>query len=116
VIPRDYQRAAVAAARTRTAAHGDTVLVLPTGGGKTAVAAFYIAAEAADDPAARFLVLQHTDELIEQNHATVGRITGLPGSIVKAGRATGPAGWSSAASRRWPGPTGAPAWRPCRTS
>ena len=31
MIPRDYQRAAVDAARARTAAHGNTMLVLPTG-------------------------------------------------------------------------------------
>jgi DNA repair protein RadD len=86
VIPRDYQRAAVAAARERTAAHGNTLLMLPTASGKTAIAGFYIAEEAADDPASRFLVLQHTDELIEQNQATIGRITALPGSIVKAER------------------------------
>ena len=35
MIPRDYQRAAVDAARDRTAAHGNTMLVLPTGAGKT---------------------------------------------------------------------------------
>jgi DNA repair protein RadD len=86
MIPRDYQRAAVAAAREKTAAHGDTLLMLPVAAGKTAIAGFYIAEEAADDPASRFLVLQHTDELIEQNRATIGRITNLPGSIVKAER------------------------------
>ena len=38
MIPRDYQRAAVDAARARTAVHGNTMLVLPTGAGKTATA------------------------------------------------------------------------------
>jgi superfamily II DNA or RNA helicase len=86
MIPRDYQRAAVAAAREKTTAHGDTLLMLPVAAGKTCIAGLYIAEEAADDPASRFLVLQHTDELIEQNRATIGRITSLPGSIVKAER------------------------------
>jgi hypothetical protein len=86
VIPRDYQRAAVAAPARRPAAHGNTLLLLPTASGKTAIAGFYIAEEASHDPTSRFLVLQHTDELIEQNQATIGRITTLPGSIVKAER------------------------------
>ena len=86
MIPRDYQRAAVAAAREKTKTHGDTLLMLPVAAGKTAIAGFYIAEEAAHDPTSRFLVLQHTDELIEQNRATIGRITNLPGSIVKAER------------------------------
>ncbi|MBK8199258.1 MAG: DEAD/DEAH box helicase family protein [Acidobacteria bacterium] len=42
MIPRDYQQEAVKAARSRTAAHGNTILMLPTGAGKTAVAGFYI--------------------------------------------------------------------------
>ena len=86
MIPRDYQRAAVDAARARTAMHGNTMLVLPTGAGKTATAGLYIGAEAAAAPDARFLVLQHTDELIEQNRTAIGAITGLPVSVVKAGQ------------------------------
>jgi len=39
MIPRDYQRAAVAAARARTTAHGNTLVALPVGAGKTAVRA-----------------------------------------------------------------------------
>ena len=46
MIPRDYQQEAVNAARSRTAAHGNTILMLPTGAGKTAVAGFYIGEEA----------------------------------------------------------------------
>lgn len=84
MIPRDYQKEAVAAARTKTAAHGNTVLVLPTGSGKTAIAGFFIGEEAKPCPDGRFLVLQHTDELIEQNRGTICAVTGLPGSIVKA--------------------------------
>ena len=86
MIARDYQRAAVAAARDRTAAHGNTLLMLPVGAGKTSCAGFYIGEEAADDPASRFLVVQHTDELIEQNRRTIDRITGLTSSVVKAER------------------------------
>src|SRR5512147_1183615 len=77
MIARDYQRAAVAAAREKTASEGNTLLMLPVGSGKTCIAGFYIGEEAAIDPASRFLVVQHTDELIEQNCRTIGRITRL---------------------------------------
>src|SRR5512147_3222536 len=86
MIARDYQRAAVAAARDKTASDGNTLLMLPVGSGKTCCAGFYIREEAADDPGSRFLVVQHTDELIEQNRRTIGQITELPTSIVKAER------------------------------
>jgi superfamily II DNA or RNA helicase len=86
MIPRDYQRAAVDAARSKTAAHGNTLVALPVGAGKTAVAGFFIGEEAAAQHDARFLVLQHTDELIEQNRGAIGRVAGLPASVVKAER------------------------------
>ena len=86
MIPRDYQRAAVAAARAKTATEGNTLVALPVGAGKTVVAGFYIGEEAAAEPGARILVLQHTDELIEQNRATIGRVAGLSASVVKAER------------------------------
>lgn len=86
MIPRDYQQEAVNAARSRTAAHGNTILMLPTGAGKTAVAGFYIGEEAQAHRNTRTLVLQHTDELIEQNLASIGAITGLSTSVVKASR------------------------------
>src|SRR5512134_146620 len=86
MIARDYQRAAVAAACDKTASDGNTLLMLPVGSGKTCCAGFYIGEEAADDPASRFLVVQHTDELIEQNRRTIERITALPSSVVKAER------------------------------
>jgi len=84
MIPRDYQRAAVDAARDRTATHGNTMLVLPTGAGKTAIASFYIGEELGDRKHDRVLVLQHTDELIEQNRSAIGAVTGLTTSVVKA--------------------------------
>ena len=84
MIPRDYQRAAVDAARDRTAAHGNTMLVLPTGAGKTAIAGFYIGEELEHRRHDRVLVLQHTDELIDQNRSAIGTVTGMPTSVVKA--------------------------------
>lgn len=84
MIPRDYQQEAVSAARKHIDAHGNTLLVLPTGSGKTAIAGFYIGEEVEAAGDARILVLQHTDELIEQNSASIGRITGLSSSVVKA--------------------------------
>ena len=84
MIPRDYQRAAVDAARDRTATHGNTMLVLPTGAGKTAIAGFYIGEELEHRRHDRVLVLQHTDELIDQNRTSIGAVTGMPTSVVKA--------------------------------
>ena len=84
MIPRDYQRAAVDAAREKTGQHGNTMLVLPTGAGKTAIAGFYIGEEVDDTRDARVLVLQHTDELIEQNRGAIAKVTGLGTSVVKA--------------------------------
>ena len=86
MIPRDYQREAVDAAHDRIAEHGNTMLVLPTGSGKTAIAGFYVGEEVGRCPDARVLVLQHTDELIEQNRSAISRISGLPSSVVKAER------------------------------
>jgi len=84
MIPRDYQRAAVDAAREKTGQHGNTMLVLPTGAGKTAIAGFYIGEEVEGTRDARVLVLQHTDELIEQNRGAIAKVTGLGTSVVKA--------------------------------
>ena len=86
MIPRDYQRAAVDAAHAQTAAHGNTMLVLPTGAGKTAIAGFYIVETVERQRDARVLALQHTDELIEQNQSAIANITGFDTSVVKAAR------------------------------
>ena len=74
MIPRDYQRAAVDAAHERTSEHGNTMLVLPTGAGKTAVAGFFVGEEAERQRDAKVLVLQHTDELIDQNRTAISKI------------------------------------------
>ena len=42
MILRDYQRAAVDAAHDRKAEHSNTLLVLPTGAGKLAIAGFFV--------------------------------------------------------------------------
>jgi len=84
MIPRDYQRAAVDAAHDRTAEHGNTMLVLPTGAGKTAIAGFFVGEQAERNRDGKVLVLQHTDELIEQNRSAIGSISGLGTSVVKA--------------------------------
>ena len=84
MIPRDYQRAAVDAAHNRTAEHGNTLLVLPTGAGKTAIAGFFVGEQAERRRESRTLVLQHTDELIDQNRTAIGKVSGLTTSVVKA--------------------------------
>ena len=84
MIPRDYQKAAVAAAREKLTTHGNTLLVLPTGAGKTAIAGFCIGEELDQSRKDRVLVLQHTDELVDQNRSSIGAITGLATSVVKA--------------------------------
>jgi superfamily II DNA or RNA helicase len=60
------------------------MLVLPTGAGKTAIAGFYIGEELVHRRHDRVLVLQHTDELIDQNRNAIGTVTGLATSVVKA--------------------------------
>lgn len=60
------------------------MLVLPTGAGKTAIAGFYIGEELEQRKHDRVLVLQHTDELIDQNRSAIRTVTGMPTSVVKA--------------------------------
>jgi superfamily II DNA or RNA helicase len=48
------------------------------------VAALYILQRRAEDPSRRFLFLQHTEELLDQNLKTIAAITGLSTSIVMA--------------------------------
>lgn len=116
MIPRDYQRAAVDAARDRTAAHGNTMLVLPTGAGKTAIAGFYIGEELEQRKHDRVLVLQHTDELIDQNRSAIGTVTGMPTSVVKAEQDDWGGRIVFGSVRPWRAPTGASGWRRSRIS
>ena len=73
MIPRDYQKAAVAAARDRLATHGNTLLVLPTGAGKT-ICLSGTAGEFLQHPDAKACILAHRDELTAQNLAKFGRV------------------------------------------
>lgn len=81
-IARLYQTEAVEKAITRLGPHRAATLVLPTGAGKTVVAAFFVLSVLKTDPLANFIFLQHTEELLDQNMSTLARITGLSCSIV----------------------------------
>lgn len=83
-IARSYQNDAVGKAVARLTRHRAATLVLPTGSGKTVIAAFFIKRIAEADPNSTFIVLQHTEELLGQNMETIARITGLHCSIVMA--------------------------------
>ena len=82
MIPRDYQRAAVDAARPhrRTWQHHAGAA---HGAGKAAIAGFYIGEELEQRKHDRVLVLQHR-RLIDQNRSAIGTVTGMPTSVVKA--------------------------------
>jgi DNA repair protein RadD len=82
--PRPYQTEAVKSARKATKKHGNSLLVAATGLGKTAMGGFYLADEFEAGSATKALVLQHTDELLQQNSETINAITGLSSSVVKA--------------------------------
>lgn len=79
---RPYQVDAKTAALNVLASQDKTFLRLPTGGGKTVVAAS-IAGELLADGAS-ILFLQHREELIHQNKATMEAVTGAKCSVVKA--------------------------------
>lgn len=91
---RDYQTRAVANVGRCLAEHGSTLLVLPTGCGKTVC---FAAAIAEHSQGKRSIVLAHRFELIEQNARTIGAVLGelcdiergdlradLPGAFSKA--------------------------------
>ena len=80
---RPYQSEAIAAVRNELATSSKTFIAIPTGGGKTLVAAHIIKQEKEAQPHTKFLVLQHREELIEQNKRTVDAVTGLATSVVK---------------------------------
>lgn len=82
-IARPYQSAALDKVDEHHVKRRGCIVVLPTGAGKTLVGALHIMRVRAVDPTATFLFLQHTEELIEQNMATVATVTGLKCTIVK---------------------------------
>ena len=78
---RPYQHEAVAAARTEMARHRRTVLVLPTGSGKTRVASYVVQCALAKGN--RVLWLAHRSELVEQACRTLEGF-GVPVGVVAA--------------------------------
>ncbi|MFZ3481914.1 DEAD/DEAH box helicase [Sphingomonas sp. 3-13AW] len=84
MLARPYQTTALAKARKRVKTARRATLVLPTGAGKTVVAGLWVKErkEKAGKQKRRFLVLQHTKELVSQNLKKVGRISGLKCSVV----------------------------------
>lgn len=82
-IARPYQNSALDKIDAHHEKRRGCIVVLPTGAGKTLVGALHIMRARARDPEATFLFLQHTEELIEQNMATVAAVTGLRCTIVK---------------------------------
>lgn len=84
MVLRDYQRRAVDSIGRCLAASGSTLLVQPTGTGKTVVFAHTIKNVCPADK--RALVLAHRQELIYQAARTIGAITGEPCAIEMAER------------------------------
>jgi superfamily II DNA or RNA helicase len=84
MLPRPYQSVALEKARKRVKKDRRATLVLPTGAGKTVVAGLWVKErnEKGGRKPRRFLVLQHTKELVAQNLGTIERISGLPCSVV----------------------------------
>lgn len=84
-IARPYQDESIDKATARLLRHRSAMLVLPTGAGKTVIAAFFILRILGENPDATFLFVQHTEELLEQNMLTIARITGAHCTIVMEG-------------------------------
>lgn len=87
MILRDYQQAAVDAVwRYFSTKTGDPIVVLPTGTGKSLVAAALITSMCGAYPGTRVLCLTHVKELIENNYETLLRYwPGAPAGIYSAG-------------------------------
>jgi superfamily II DNA or RNA helicase len=83
-IARPYQEEAVSKAVDHLVKRRAATLVLPTGAGKTVIAAFFVLRILEANPDATFLFLQHTEELLVQNMETLARITGITCSVVMA--------------------------------
>jgi superfamily II DNA or RNA helicase len=79
---RDYQQRAVASALETLRSSGSTLLVMPTGCGKTVVFAHIIQSI----QTGRVLVLAHREELVYQAAATIQRVTGVYPAIEMAGQ------------------------------
>jgi len=71
---RDYQRAAIDGIYTYFERHtGNPLVVVPTGGGKSVIAAQFIREVCETWQEERVLVVTHVRELISQNHAALLR-------------------------------------------
>lgn len=81
--PREYQSTSLSKAKAALLSSTACTLVLPTGAGKTYIAALFILSVIAEFPDAKFLFLQHTDELLRQNMENIEAETGLTCSVVK---------------------------------
>ncbi len=82
---RPYQRRAVDSIARCLADAPSTLLVLPTGCGKTVVFAHAIREVCASERP-RAMVIAHREELIDQNARTIGRVVGEPCDIEMADR------------------------------
>lgn len=71
---RDYQRAAIDGVYSWfERSSGNPLVVVPTGGGKSVIAAEFIREIMVEAPGERILVVTHVKELVEQNHAALLR-------------------------------------------
>lgn len=86
---RDYQTEAISAVRRELAEKPSTLLVLPTGCGKTVV----FSTLAAEWPSPRVLIVAHTEELVNQAASKVKAITGQPACVEQADRRALPLLW-----------------------
>lgn len=69
MILRPYQQRVILSMTTAVSRHPDTMIVAPTGAGKTVILSAAIAALEGQG-ARRFLILQHRSELVDQNSGT----------------------------------------------
>lgn len=79
---RQHQITAVQRTKADLLAKGSALIVVPTGGGKTVIAGFTLLDEMTDDPFARAMVLQNTDEQLRQNRRTISDITAPIGAKI----------------------------------
>jgi superfamily II DNA or RNA helicase len=86
---RGYQQRCTLRTRERLKAEGSALVVMPTGGGKTATMGLTLAEEMLETTLPKALVLQGSDFLVRQNRRTIGEMTAHLGaalSTVKARR------------------------------